>query len=75
MSEEYTPDRSVVALRYRFYAEDNGVEFHEGEFERWLADELARAWDEGFEAGERDVMQHESWDEPCIENPYRKEQS
>lgn len=35
----------------------------------------AEAWDEGFDAGERDVFQHEKhgWgDERCIPNPYRK---
>ena len=34
----------------------------------------ADAWDEGFDAGERDVMEHESdgWDRDCIPNPYRK---
>lgn len=33
------------------------------------------AWDEGFDAGERDVFAHEmaGFDEPCIQNPYRKE--
>lgn len=36
---------------------------------------MARAWDEGFNAGELDLMQHEEngWDEDCIPNPYRKE--
>ena len=46
------------------------------QFDRWLADYTravkAEAWDEGFDAAERDVMQHKTWDEPCIENPYRK---
>ena len=33
----------------------------------------ADAWDEGFDAGERDVFEHErgSYDSPCIRNPYR----
>lgn len=38
----------------------------------------ADAWDEGFEAGEADVMQHQDtddWDRPCIQNPYRKVES
>lgn len=30
-----------------------------------------KAWDEGFDAGERDAMQHQTFNEPCIENPYR----
>lgn len=35
---------------------------------------LARAWDEGFDAGEQDVWDHRekgSFDTPCIRNPYR----
>jgi hypothetical protein len=41
-------------------------------FDEWLADFAALIWDEGFDAGERDVMSHTTWDEPCIPNPYRK---
>lgn len=38
-----------------------------------LRERMAQAWDEGFDAGEKDVFEHErtSFDEPCIENPYR----
>lgn len=40
-----------------------------------LEDKKAAIWDEGFDAGERDVFEHEiaGFDEPCIQNPYRKE--
>lgn len=40
-----------------------------------LPDLLAQAWDEGFDAGERDAMDaaHTSGDSPCIPNPYRQE--
>lgn len=40
-----------------------------------LPDLLAKAWDEGFDAGERDAMDaaHTSGDSPCIPNPYRQE--
>ena len=40
-----------------------------------LSDLLAQAWDEGFDAGERDAMDaaHTSGDSPCIPNPYRQE--
>jgi hypothetical protein len=34
----------------------------------------AEAWDEGFNAGERDVFEHEDlgdWESECIRNPYR----
>lgn len=30
------------------------------------------AWDEGFDAGEQDVHQHKTFNEPCIPNPYRR---
>lgn len=39
------------------------------EHDRQLAE---RVWEEGFDAGEKDVMMHQTYDEPCIENPYRK---
>lgn len=36
---------------------------------------VAQAWEEGFDAGERDVWEHEQagWPDkqPCIPNPYR----
>ena len=53
-------------------------------FETHLADVLAplvtagraEAWDEGFDAGEKDVYNHEQDgyrdDTPCIPNPYRR---
>jgi hypothetical protein len=82
---EYTPStdhvRNVYDLaRLRWDGEKDG----DLEFDRWLGEELAKAhsegyllgkchgWDEGFDAGERDVMRHGTWDEPCIENPYRE---
>lgn len=55
-------------------------------FDRWIGEELSRArsegymlgkrhgWDEGFDAGEQDVFLHKTFDEPCIQNPYRKEE-
>lgn len=49
------------------------------DFLTWLAEHdrqtAEKAWDEGFDAGERDVLQHDTFDEPCIPNPYRKETS
>lgn len=41
-----------------------------------VREEKARAWDEGFDAGERDVFEHEEtgdWSSKCISNPYRAE--
>jgi hypothetical protein len=39
------------------------------------AEKKAEGWDEGFDAGERDVMEHNKagWavEKPCIPNPYR----
>ena len=39
----------------------------------YVATKQAEAWDEGFDAGERDVFEHErtSFDTPCITNPDR----
>jgi len=39
----------------------------------WLRNRDADRWDEGFDAGERDVFDHEEhgFDSPCIRNPYR----
>jgi hypothetical protein len=34
----------------------------------------AEKWDEGYDAGERDAMSHETFDEPCIPNPYRQQE-
>lgn len=41
---------------------------------RAVAEVKAAAWAEGFDAGERDVFEHErnGWDRDCIPNPYRK---
>ncbi len=35
--------------------------------------DLADLWDEAFDAGERDAFSHQTFDEPCIPNPYRME--
>jgi hypothetical protein len=54
--------------------EDMSAALFPGLFDRWLEEHDAEKWDEGFDAGERDVMQHGagSFDTPCIPNPYRK---
>jgi hypothetical protein len=41
-------------------------------FDGWLRGVKARAWAEGFDAGERDVFKHDTdgWDTECIPNPY-----
>lgn len=33
---------------------------------------FADVWYEGFDAGEQDYAAHETFDEPCTPNPYRK---
>ncbi len=46
------------------------------EYNFWLNNIKAQAWEEGFDAGERDVHEHEltHWDDSdCIQNPYREE--
>lgn len=41
----------------------------------WLRSVVAQAWEDGFDAGERDVFDHEQvgWrdDHPCIPNPFK----
>lgn len=35
---------------------------------------MSQAWEEGFQAGEQDVFEHEhtgDWDSECIKNPYK----
>ena len=50
----------------------SGHEASGEEFDTWLRSVKSAAWDEGFDAGERDVFEHETFDEPCIRNPYRE---
>ncbi|WP_054953071.1 hypothetical protein [Flaviflexus massiliensis] len=44
--------------------------------DRWLDEVRAEAWDEGFDAGERDAFDlDENPDHECLKNPYRKEKN
>jgi len=89
MSDEYTPTtgeirnaftfwRRAFIVRKSWYDESLLLEQTNAEFTRWLEShdrEVAeKAWDEGFDAGERDVMEHEAqgFSNPCIANPYRE---
>lgn len=76
----YTPITEVVQADY---IHSNAVvragfgntnESFAAEFDRWLKQIKAEAWREGFDAGERDVWEHEhsedGWDADCIPNPY-----
>lgn len=70
---EYVPTTDVVALRYRFYAEDNGVELHPAEFDTWLNSIKADAFSEGA-AKQREIVEHKLGNGQTIvipNNPYR----
>lgn len=75
---DYTPttgrvrDAYTRALRQAFIASSGE---HNAEFDRWLNKVKRQAWEEGFDAGERDVFEHEkhNYENPCIENPYKEE--
>jgi hypothetical protein len=81
---EYVPWEPTTAdIRERYSDWYDGVnapptEVAEAEFDRWLEQIKADAWQEGFNAGERDVWEHqhgeagEDWDKDCIPNPYLK---
>ena len=76
---DYTPPTPVIRGAY--------IQLHSGasweskqprldEFNRWLNRVKAEAWDEGFDAGERDAFDlNENPDHECIPNPYRQEQT
>jgi hypothetical protein len=68
----YTPTTEEVRDKFSFL-----YPAFEGQFDRWLAEVKAEAWEEGFDAGERDVFEHDERDEwgkehTCIQNPYRQ---
>ena len=45
-------------------------------FDRWLEQVKAEAWDEGFDAGERDAFDlDENPNHECIKNPYRRDKT
>ena len=70
---------TTADVRERFTDWYNGPKappLHEAqaEFDRWLNEVKAIAWAEGFDAGEKDIWQHEhsedGWDADCVNNPY-----
>jgi hypothetical protein len=73
MSEPYTPTTEDVLIQYAGSRFANGYGEHnranrEAEFDRWLASEKAKAWDEGATA-----EAHGAGFEPALElNPYRE---
>ena len=84
---DYTPTTDEVRDRYAvslFHTEHrldghvhDSVSDGDPEFERWLAahdqEVAARAWDEGFDAGEKDAWDVDVTNEShvCTPNPYR----
>lgn len=78
MSKPLTTDEVRAAYRDLMWEYTNTTtEAEEAAFDAWLTAVKAEAWDEGFDAGESDVWQHENskagWDGPCIKNPYLKD--
>jgi len=80
---DYIPETKVVEADYihsNFIVRagfGNTNETYSLEFNRWLKQVQAEAWAEGFDAGERDVWEHErnedGWDSECTPNPYLEE--
>lgn len=72
MADEFTPTTEQVCETYAALC---GTEAAAAEFWRWLAahdrDTLARAWDEGAEAGRLNAYEHRPGRE--MHNPYRVE--
>ena len=76
MSEPFSTDRirTLYSMATR-WQQHNDIGKAEAEFDRWLNKLKAEIWAEGFDAGERDVWEHEhnenGWDKDCIPNPYK----
>lgn len=66
---EYTPTTEDVAFYYE--GPDMDAAERRAEFDRWLAGERAKAWDEGFCVGERSGAREDPLN-PYTENPYRE---
>ena len=61
---DYTPTTDEVREGYGYYLNPTRL----AEFDRWLAGELAKAWDRGYSSGHREA--HTNVTE---RNPYRQE--
>jgi len=71
---DYTPTTEDIRAGWEYATAVIGDE-GTAQFDRWLAEVKAQVWEEGFDAGERDVHEHEltHWDDSdCIQNPYRQ---
>lgn len=79
----FMPTTENVRERYSDWYDgpiEVSIDIADAEFDRWLKQVKAKAWAEGFDAGERDVWEHqhgeagEDWDKDCIPNPYIEEE-
>ena len=79
---DYIPETNDVRMNYvdgtrQLHGKNMRLEDVYSEFDRWLAEVKAQAWEEGFDAGEHDVfgrIAKVEWDKEhtCIPNPYRQ---
>lgn len=65
---KYTPSTDIVRAKYRYPLE---TPRNDAEFNRWLDEVKAEAWDEGKEDAMRGLDIHGDTD---AENPYRKQE-
>ena len=74
---DYTPTTPVIRGAYIQLHSDASWESKQprlDEFNRWLDEVRAEAWDEGFNTGVEDSFDFiESENHECIPNPYRQE--
>lgn len=70
---DYVPTTEAIRQQWNNAVGSHLKDSRNDEFLRWLNSIKADAWDEGFDAGELDVFQHEQhdWANACIVNPYR----
>lgn len=72
---EYTPTTDEVRVAWAGWtnAFGRGLGIGKDEFDRWLSQLLAEAWDEGYSTGLDYMSQWLDGDEDEPENPYREE--
>ncbi len=78
-NKPYTPTAEEVRDEYSFHcqgwcercgeSDDVSYLFHEAEFDRWLAEVKAEAWEEGYANGNADAFTEARLDR---DNPYRQ---
>lgn len=75
---DYTPTTDDIQRLVYEYGSSSTVKITWEDFNAWLAQVKAEAWEEGFNAGEGEAYEHEArlqWSMPhtCAKNPYREE--